>query len=207
MFEGIPTSGKTVLKDLVARIFSGQKRTVEDISKEEFHQPFLARNDPKDQSPFDNASGHLLSLLQQHTKKNPDIILSFHSPFFYLATNNMRGKKETLLHEYHEVESFLEIFPTLIVYLEIEGRYILPCFQKRLARNDETDIFPELLQAKGTEFSQLAYYQRKQGIYNEQLSRTKLHFLHLHIKKETKYEELAELVVRKIRELEGGFGR
>ena len=92
------------------------------------------------------------------------------------------------MRTYGEIEAMLEVYSTLIVYSEIETRYILPSFHKRFATYEaqgEEDLFKTVLEAKGSQFEQLAYYQKKQNAYKEQLKKTKLHTLHLIIKKDT----------------------
>lgn len=207
ILEGIPTSGKSYLQELVYKILKWEKRSVELITEVEINTPFARKQNLSDTSPAKDAPEYLKELLQKKLSKKKDYLICENLHLFYLATNNLRGEKETL-KDYKEIETMLEVYPTLLVHLEIEGRYILSSFRKRIARYElqkKVDPFKSFLEAKGTEFNQLAYYQRKQNKYKEYLKETKVHTLHLLIKNKTDYQDLANQIVRKIHEIEGGW--
>ena len=130
IFEGIPTSGKTALITKVAQILQSKNKTVEFVSDEEVNELFMQKNNLKDITPIKNGSEHLKNILQKKLLKKPDYILIHNFHLFYLTTNNARGEKETLMRTYGEIEAMLEVYSTLIVYSEIETRYILPSFHK-----------------------------------------------------------------------------
>lgn len=208
LFEGIPTSGKSYLQKLVGEILSWEKKSVELITDKEVNTPFARKSNRKDYTAAIDAPEYLLDLLKNKVKKSKDYVLSHNMHLFYLTTNNSRGQKETIEKTYAQVEELLEIYPSLIVFLEIEHRYILSSFHKRFARNHllgKVDPFKSFLDAKGTEFEQLAYYQKKQNMYKEFLKKSKVHSLHIIIKRSSDYKEIANQIVRKIHEIEGGW--
>ena len=209
ILEGIPTSGKSILSKKIKSILQSDKKSVEYISDNEINTVFNRKQNRKDHTPAVGAPQYLKEIMQKKLLKNSQYIISHGFHFFYLTTNISRGEKETLHKEYHEVESMLELYPTLIVYLNIETRYILHSFQKRFSWNDsqgKVDPFKEFVEAKGSEFAQLAYYQKKQNLYKDLIKESKLHSLILNIKKETSYDDLALRIVQKMHEIEGGFG-
>lgn len=210
LFEGIPTSGKSILQKKVSQILKSQNKTVELISDQEIKTPFARKNNIFDNLPIIDAPEYLQTILQEKLLKKSDFIISHNFHLFYAATNQGRNLKEALSKEYLEIETILEIHPSLIVFLEIENRYILHSFEKRIQLYDHeglVDPFKKFLETKGTTFSQLAYYQRKQKIYNQFLKESKINSINFIIKKETDFNKLAIKIAQKIREIKGGFGR
>lgn len=207
ILEGIPTSGKTILQEKISQILLWEKRTIELIKDEEIKTPYNRKNNHKDMTPAKGTAIYFKELLQHKLLKKKQYLICDNAHLFYLATNNTRGAKETL-KEYQEIETMLEVYPSLMVFLELENRYILPSFRKRIAYNElhhKVDPLKEFLDLKGSEFHQIAYYQKKQRAYQEFFKETKIHSLHIRIHQKPDYDEIANKIVRKIHEIEGGW--
>jgi len=162
ILEGIATSGKTTIKNLLEKYLQEQNQSYFIIDEEETLMPFLHNTDK------DIAKQHLMKTILKYFKQKTDYLIFDRLYFTHLHRTNSEIK------DFKEIENLIKNKKGKIIFLKIQEKSISKRIFDTMKIRDKK--WGEYVKSKGNKKEIVKYYVNQQKKLLKHLKATSLDF-------------------------------